>query len=92
MTSKTRRKSALEFKRAAVALLESGGRPLTPACERIGHPALDAAGTAENDEGQARSPTAASAVGRGDDALWPIASGPRIAKRKTQARTGSDAH
>jgi hypothetical protein len=59
MMSKTRREFAPEFKREAVALLESSSRPL---------------------------------VGRGDNTVWPIPSGSRVAKRETQARIGPDAH
>ena len=83
MMSKTRREFAPEFKREAVALLKSSRRPLTQVASEFGHPALDAAGMAEDDAGRGRTAVAASAVGRGDDALWPIPSGPGVAERET---------
>jgi transposase len=82
MMSQTRGEFAPEFKREAVALPESSGRPLTQVASELGiQPSKLRAWRTMMQGGLAR-PRPASAVGRGGDALWPIPSGPRVAKRK----------
>ena len=76
--AKTRREFSPEFKREAVALLESSGRPLMQVATEVGHFAVDAAKLAGGgsrwdgmleDRGRSSAAAVAGGPGIGDHAV-----------------------